>query len=92
MTKTLKAENEALTSAHDHIGKEGAIVKKKFTANQEKALAVLVNTPSVAEAAREGGLHRNSLFTYLRIRTLRRSYIAGKPNSSRRARRSSGLA
>lgn len=40
-------------------------MKKKFTPNQEKALAVLVNTPSVAEAARECGLHRNSLFTYL---------------------------
>jgi hypothetical protein len=63
-TKTLKAENEALTSAHDHIGKEGGIVKK-FTDRQEKALTVLINEPSVAEASRALGVHRSTLFNYL---------------------------
>lgn len=40
-------------------------MKKKFTDRQESALAVLVNTPNIAEAARECGLHRSTLFTYL---------------------------
>lgn len=46
-------------------------MKKKLTANQEKALSVLVNTPIVSEAARECGLHRNTLFTYLADETFK---------------------
>ena len=38
---------------------------KKFTDRQEKALTVLINEPSVAEASRALGVHRSTLFNYL---------------------------